>query len=229
MIWDRVDHFLSLSVTLLQPFLTLATSQTNVRNAPLPESFRLCSFSCLELFSSQSYLYFIQVWAQISTPQRNLTEHPILLFCLPLHHVVLFHCHLLLLNLNLQPLLHFFIICFGDLNVGSMWAVAALFTSVPQSLEQCLNIAGSQKFVLTDNDDDEDSHRNPKFFTTVPLQWCEHTDQYMCLVLKFKMYTSFSYWAMRKYFNLPITAKGLSYKTQRIYSSSILFTNASAD
>lgn len=108
MIWDWVDHFLSLSVTLLQPFLTLATSQTNVPNVPLPESFCLCSSSCLELFSSQSYLYFIQVWAQISTPQRNLTEHPILLFCLPLHHVVLFHCHLLLLNLNLQPLLHFF-------------------------------------------------------------------------------------------------------------------------
>lgn len=33
----------------------------------------------------------------------------------------------------------------------------ALFTSVPESLEQCLNIAGSQKLLLMNHNDDDDS------------------------------------------------------------------------
>lgn len=51
----------------------------------------------------------------------------------------------------------FFIIGFAHFNVRSMWAVVALFTSVLESLEQCLNIAGPQKLLFMNHNDDDDS------------------------------------------------------------------------
>lgn len=56
------------------------------------------------------------------------------------------------------------------------------------------------------------------------VHWQERGSEDPRPLPKFKMYASFSYWAKRNHFNLPITSKGLNYKTMRIYSSSILYT-----
>lgn len=67
-------------------------------------------------------------------------------------------------------LFYIFLICFAPLNVRSTWAVAALFTSVSQSPEHCLNIAGSQTFLLM-NCDGEGSNG-----TLSSSRRCHHRD-----------------------------------------------------
>ena len=69
-----------------------------------------------------------------------------------------------------------FTFSFSHLNVRSMWTVA-LFPSVPRSLEQCLDIAGSQNSLLMNNDNDENSTGNRKFFRTLPSQEYDYSDQ----------------------------------------------------
>lgn len=68
-------------------------------------------------------------------------------------------------------LFYIFIICFAPLECQVHVSSGALFTSVSQSPEQCLNIAGSQTFLLMNCDDGEDSNG-----TLSSSRWCHHRD-----------------------------------------------------
>lgn len=92
------DHFLSLSLTLLDPCLTFTTFQMCLL------CFCLKGFALAVPLSPKPNLCFIQISAQILTPWTNptLTPCPKQHFCCSLsHYTVLcfFHCHLSQLDL----------------------------------------------------------------------------------------------------------------------------------
>lgn len=154
MTWYLLTIFFH-SLKLLHPCLIFTTSQMCLL------CFCLKGFAFALPLSPKSNLCLIPVSAQILTPWTNLTLTTCLKqhFCCSLSHYTIlrfFHCHLSQL-FNGCILKLFFIICFAHFNVRSMWAVVALFTLVPESLEQCLNIAGSQKLLLMKHNDDDDT------------------------------------------------------------------------